>query len=84
MQYALKPILVHPITGEPKRCFLSSGGDILFCNFTERAGKIWRFSKIKDFLPIPIKWRCKRPKYKDGDFNKKKYEPFLREARISS
>ena len=41
-------LLVHPITGEPKFCFPS--GDFTYCNFTEKNGKVYRYSKTKDFL----------------------------------
>jgi len=81
----LKPVLIHPLTGEPKHCFPSASGEILFCNFTERAGKIWRFSKVKDYLTIPIKWKRKRRNQKSSeDFIQKKNEPASKQSSSSN
>lgn len=51
-------LLVHPITGESKICFPI--GDYQYCNFTEKDGKIYRYSKKTDYIKFfRSKWRKK-------------------------
>lgn len=51
-------LLVHPITGESKICFPI--GDYQYCNFTEKDGKVYRYSKTTDYIKFfRGKWRKK-------------------------
>ncbi|GAC1413868.1 MAG: hypothetical protein NVSMB66_6530 [Candidatus Doudnabacteria bacterium] len=72
--------LVHPITGEPQLCFPS--GAYLYCNFTKKDGKVYRYSKTKDFLKFFCKSRRRRND--SEDLIKKKNEPLLQVARSSN
>lgn len=69
-------LLTHPITGEPQLCFPS--GDFVYCNFTIKDGKVYRFSKTKDFIKFLGKWRRKRnsdPEENGNLIHKKEKEP---------
>ena len=73
-------LLVHPITGESKICFPI--GDYQYCNFTEKDGKIYRYSKKTDYIRF---FRGKLRKKNDNrvDLIQKKNEPALETARSS-
>jgi len=69
--------LVHPITGEAKFCFPS--GDFIFCNFTVKDGKVYRYSKTKDFLKFFRKWR-KRKSNSEDLIQQKEKEPASKQS----
>ena len=71
-------LLVHPITGEPKRCFTS--GNFMYCNFTTHNGKVWRYSKTKDFLKFLVKWRRKRSQHSEELLTQIEKEPASKQS----
>lgn len=73
-------LLVHPITGEPKLCFPS--GIFMMCNFTEKDGKVYRFSKTKDFIKFLNK--TNKNSKNSEDLFKKKNELVSNQARLSN
>lgn len=76
---AKKSYLVHPITKMPKHCYWSDGW--MRCTFTERDGKIWRYSKIFDY----IKFRSKRKKgFKSEESPKIEKEPVIQAGSLSN
>ncbi|OGH65324.1 MAG: hypothetical protein A3B83_04615 [Candidatus Magasanikbacteria bacterium RIFCSPHIGHO2_02_FULL_33_17] len=71
-------ILVHPITGSPKRCFPSPCGNFTLCNFTVKDGKIWRYAKNTIYLLLPKKHKKKKQK-DENNLIKKKNEPVAKQ-----
>lgn len=71
-------VLLHPLTGMPKRCFPSPDGTVMLCNFTVRDGKIWRFAKNTMYLTLPLKrGQKKRWGKREEILIQKEKEPWL-------